>query len=496
MATLKVTNIKNESFAGDQLYLKTDGKVGIGTTDPDAPLTIHNSTDPEIRFGYNASQDHRIAWDSSKLYIHADPDNANGSSAIGLAVDGTSRLYINDSGNIGIGTTNPLFPSGGGIEIYNSSVPRLKLSNATTGSTALDGSQIYLSANDLCIDHKENGDIKFYTAGVEKMRLTSGGLLLRGSTTSDLSGNHSFISVGARHAFQYEGSAGTYLSLILGSANGSITIDANARSGNYPALLFNVGGSEKVRFSTNGSVGIGTDTSASSAKFQVSESDSTECYMQVTNQTTGYDGNSGLLVGINNSEVAKIMQMENLGLDIGTNGNNRISIANDGHVTLSNAISFNAETGSANRLDDYEEGTWTPTIYGGTTAGSYSYEAVRTGGKYTKIGNMVYIEGVVRISSINSAGAGDLYIGGIPFSTSGPPASSWTIGKGVQVFHYGTNNNSTADDWPPPFVGTASGGQSAFNIRSYGKNYNLMPAITDLSASNWIYQIAGWYPVC
>ena len=28
MATLKVTNIKNESFAGDQLYLKTDGKLG------------------------------------------------------------------------------------------------------------------------------------------------------------------------------------------------------------------------------------------------------------------------------------------------------------------------------------------------------------------------------------------------------------------------------------------------------------------------------------
>ena len=161
----------------------------------------------------------------------------------------------------------------------------------------------------------------------------------------------------------------------------------------------------------------------------------------------------------------------------------------------SDGVKFNGDTASANGLDDYEEGTWTPTIYGGTTAGSYSYEAVRTGGKYTKIGNMVYIEGVVRISSINSAGSGDLYIGGIPFATSGPPASSWTIGKGVQVFHYGTSNNSTADDWPPPFVGTASGGQSAFNIRSYGKNYNLMPAITDLSASNWIYQIAGWYPV-
>jgi len=107
MATLKVTNIKNESFAGDQLYLKSDGKIGIGTTDPDAPLTIHNSADPEIRFGYSASQDHRISWDSSKVFIHADPDDANGSSALSLSVDGTSRLYIKDSGNIGIGRTDP-----------------------------------------------------------------------------------------------------------------------------------------------------------------------------------------------------------------------------------------------------------------------------------------------------------------------------------------------------------------------------------------------------
>ncbi len=45
MATLKVTNIKNESFAGDQLYLKTDGKIGIGTTSPSSKLDIHCGSD-------------------------------------------------------------------------------------------------------------------------------------------------------------------------------------------------------------------------------------------------------------------------------------------------------------------------------------------------------------------------------------------------------------------------------------------------------------------
>ena len=85
----------------------SDGNVGIGTGTPDAPLTVHSSTDPEIRFGYSSTQDHRIQWDSSKVFIHADPENANASSAIALYVDGGAKLYIPDSGNVGIGTTSP-----------------------------------------------------------------------------------------------------------------------------------------------------------------------------------------------------------------------------------------------------------------------------------------------------------------------------------------------------------------------------------------------------
>ena len=182
-------------------------------------------------------------------------------------------------------------------------------------------------------------------------------------------------------------------------------------------------------------------------------------------------------------------------------GNGNVSIG-DGNLVVANGhgIDFSA-TGNGNGtmgnelLDDYEEGSWSPTIYGGTTAGSYSYQANRTGGKYTKIGNMVYIEGVLRIETINSAGAGDLYMGGMPYSTSGPMASAWTIGKGVQFLMYGTSGNSTASIAEPPFVGTASGGASAFNIRSYGKNLNVMPQIEDFDNQWWIFQIAGWYPV-
>jgi len=87
--------------------------VGIGTTSPDAPLTVHSSSDPEIRLGYSSSQDHKISWDSSKLFINADPDNANSNSALGFRVDGSEAGRFDASGNLLVGTTT--------VSLYNNS---------------------------------------------------------------------------------------------------------------------------------------------------------------------------------------------------------------------------------------------------------------------------------------------------------------------------------------------------------------------------------------
>ena len=66
----------------------------------------------------------------------------------------------------------------------------------------------------------------------------------------------------------------------------------------------------------------------------------------------------------------------------------------------------------ANTLDDYEEGTWTPTIYGGTTAGSTTY--TNQTATYTKIGRVVYFLVDVRWSA--QTGTGALTMGGFPFT--------------------------------------------------------------------------------
>lgn len=75
-------------------------------------------------------------------------------------------------------------------------------------------------------------------------------------------------------------------------------------------------------------------------------------------------------------------------------------------------------TGSANLLDDYEEGTWTPTIqdssFSDAEGQTYSFQV----GRYTKIGNTVHLQGRVTMTSLGTM-SGGLSLAGFPFATSG-----------------------------------------------------------------------------
>ena len=76
----------------------------------------------------------------------------------------------------------------------------------------------------------------------------------------------------------------------------------------------------------------------------------------------------------------------------------------------------------ANTLDDYEEGTWTPSY---TNIGSGTYGARE--GKYTKIGKLVILECYFEMASLGSA-SGSAIISGIPFASVGTisTAQIWT----------------------------------------------------------------------
>jgi hypothetical protein len=90
-------------------------------------------------------------------------------------------------------------------------------------------------------------------------------------------------------------------------------------------------------------------------------------------------------------------------------------LASTGTLTVDN-IQFPATqvaSANANNLDDYEEGTFTPTIFGATTAGTGTYST--QGGRYTKIGNTVTVAGFLVWSA--HTGTGSMKMGGLPFNS-------------------------------------------------------------------------------
>ena len=89
--------------------------------------------------------------------------------------------------------------------------------------------------------------------------------------------------------------------------------------------------------------------------------------------------------------------------------------ASGGILDLAAGISFPATpvaSTNANTLDDYEEGTFTPTIRGTTIAGTGTYFV--QDGFYVKIGRNVFISIILDWS--DTTGTGNLAVGGIPFT--------------------------------------------------------------------------------
>ena len=97
-------------------------------------------------------------------------------------------------------------------------------------------------------------------------------------------------------------------------------------------------------------------------------------------------------------------------------------------VRISNAgICFNGDSASANALDDYEEGTWTPSIT--TSAGSTSASHTVADASYTRIGRLVYISA---------------YLHGIQWAD---------ITDGTYVIITGLPFAGDADNYSPPVFG-------------------------------------------
>jgi hypothetical protein len=93
-----------------------------------------------------------------------------------------------------------------------------------------------------------------------------------------------------------------------------------------------------------------------------------------------------------------------------------------GNVSAS-GITFPATqsaSGNANTLDDYEEGSWTPS-YSADGGGSSGTPSIASG-TYVKIGRMVYIAG--SLAATRGTLSGTIRVSGLPFTSGSTPGGN------------------------------------------------------------------------
>ena len=102
-----------------------------------------------------------------------------------------------------------------------------------------------------------------------------------------------------------------------------------------------------------------------------------------------------------------------------------------GKFRAKQGIWFGTDTAAANALDDYEEGTWQPSFVAGS--GSVTAHASYSLCRYTKIGRVVQISGLVSCSGVSSP-SGTLQMHGLPYAvdnnTSGETSGNAALAVG------------------------------------------------------------------
>ena len=151
----------------------------------------------------------------------------------------------------------------------------------------------------------------------------------------------------------------------------------------------------------------------------------------VTNGDEDGAYNFGLMVGgTYNNNFLNLVDNKISGSSTSTGSFGRVEVGGGNGLVAAAGIEFPATqvtSTNVNTLDDYEEGTWTPIIEFGGNAVDVAYGAQL--GKYTKIGDTVFIEARLVLTN-NGSSTGAALILGLPFTHS---SVATTISLGIRT---------------------------------------------------------------
>jgi hypothetical protein len=256
-----------------------------------------------------------------------------------------------------------------------------------------------------------------------------------------------------------------------GPANlGTGVIDATElASGSVTPAKLSTGG---PTWDTSGNVGIGT--SSINTRLNVKSVNNTytggALALESASAVKNYITSISDTIYFGNSTTVDMMALNANGIALGPS----VTAASSGVGIKFPATQ--AASSDANTLDDYEEGTWTPTLNFSGGAGTLSY-GTRTG-YYTKIGRVVYISMNLIFSKGTASGTMD-NISGLPFT------SAESFGSGALI------DNMSGLTGAPVWI-------TQSNLAYiYMTNTGALGSInaTSMGASSNVFRFAGYYNI-